>query len=494
MMKDNASIKLLAVFIATVIVVSAVPSAICEIETENLYPSSISVPSTIKVLMLNGSVISMNLDEYLKGVVSAEMYPNWPIEALKAQAVASRSFAIANTHHDHVSVDVCTDPGCCQAWKAGPYSENATKAVTDTHSVVITYSGEIAGEALFFAHCNGHTRNSEDYDAWGYVPYLRSVPCDCGYDEYNGHGVGMCQWGAKAMAEQGYSYLDILKHYYTGIEVEGVSPTPSQIIVEDADTIWNTTTTYSSHLTDITSNVTPRIMAEYANSIYHSHLNLSTDLTTVTSNVTPRILTEYANSIYRNDLGEIPTELANLTKEVPPKIIIEYATSTWSTSLSPPPFIKPEVSVSTDKTEYAPGDTMTVTIAFRNPGGYAVNTYFLWYFGLPDYDYWIPVMQTPFTLPPDYNQSFNVSMPIGTWSDYSFNASWYVALYNTTTSEVVFEDTADWRYVVPSKIAKGEGIMPEEIAKEVESKTHLEKAFTEHFLLEKEPAKKNFAG
>jgi hypothetical protein len=183
-----------------------------------------TVPSIIKVLMPSGSVIPMNLDEYLKGVVAAEMYPDWSIEALKAQAVASRSFAVANTHHDHVSVDVCTNSGCCQAWIEGPYNENVIEAVTATHNVVMTYNGEIVREALFFAHCNGHTRNSEDYGGWNYVPYLRSVSCNCGFSDYFGHGVGMCQWGAKAMAEQGYGYEDILKHYYTGIEVEAGTP------------------------------------------------------------------------------------------------------------------------------------------------------------------------------------------------------------------------------------------------------------------------------
>jgi len=104
----------------------------------------------------------------------------------------------------------------------------------------------------------------------------------------------------------------------------------SEIIIEDADTIWNTTTSYSEDLTNITSNVTPRILTEYANTIYHNNLNHSTDLFNVTSNVTPRIMAEYANTIYRNDLDEIPADLANLTDEAPPKrLIIEHANSNY---------------------------------------------------------------------------------------------------------------------------------------------------------------------
>ena len=50
------------------------------------------------------------------------------------------------------------------------------------------------------------------------MPYMRGVPCpDQG--EKRGHGVGMCQYGAQIMAEQGFSYVDILKHYYTGIAI-----------------------------------------------------------------------------------------------------------------------------------------------------------------------------------------------------------------------------------------------------------------------------------
>ena len=54
-------------------------------------------PLTIKVLMDDDSVEVMNLEEYVKGVVAAEMYSDWPIEALKAQAVAARTFAL-KTH------------------------------------------------------------------------------------------------------------------------------------------------------------------------------------------------------------------------------------------------------------------------------------------------------------------------------------------------------------------------------------------------------------
>ncbi len=95
----------------------------------------------------------------------------------------------------------------------------------------------------------------------------------------------------------------------------------SQIVIEDADTIWSGISEYSSDLTDVTSNVTPRILVEYTNTIYRNDLTPSTNLLNVTSSVTPRIMVEYANSIYRNDLNDIPTDLATLANEVPSKII-----------------------------------------------------------------------------------------------------------------------------------------------------------------------------
>jgi uncharacterized protein YkwD/preprotein translocase subunit YajC len=185
--------------------------------------SIIYIPSTIKVMMDDDSVEVMDLDEYVKGVVAAEMGSDWPIEALKAQAVAARTFAVSNTHHDHCNVDVCTDHNCCQAWKGPPYDATIVDAVTSTCNEVITYNGTIIREALYFSHCDGHTRNSEDYNGWDYVPYLRGVSCGCadayGWTDHNSHGVGMCQYGARVMAEQDYSYMDILKHYYSGVEI-----------------------------------------------------------------------------------------------------------------------------------------------------------------------------------------------------------------------------------------------------------------------------------
>lgn len=178
------------------------------------------VPRTIRVLMPDGTVVEMDFEEYLKGVVPQEMPPAWPMEALKAQAVAARSYAATTFKHAHEGADVCTTTHC-QVWKSTHY-DTTDQAVDETHGVSAKYNGSII-TAFFHAHCDGHTRNVED--VWtAYLPYCRSVACPCGFAEKLGHGVGMCQHGARVLAEQGKSYQEILQHYYTGIQVIASAP------------------------------------------------------------------------------------------------------------------------------------------------------------------------------------------------------------------------------------------------------------------------------
>jgi len=174
------------------------------------------VPDTIRVLMPEGSVVQMDMDEYLKGVVPSEIGSDSPFDAQAAQAVAARCYAATAHRHSDVGADVCTTTHC-QAWSSKHY-QSTDVAVEATHGVAALYQGEIIA-AYYFGHCNGHTKNVED--EWGsYLPYCRSVSCPCGNTTYYGHGVGMCQEGAIVLAKNGWGYADILKHYYTGVEVE----------------------------------------------------------------------------------------------------------------------------------------------------------------------------------------------------------------------------------------------------------------------------------
>jgi stage II sporulation protein D len=247
------------------------------------------------------------LEDYLYGVLPVEMSPDWPLEALKAQAVASRTYALKyiNPARDY---DV-TDGVEMQVY-GGTSKGNARiiEAVTSTRGEVLKYKGRLV-TAFFHACCGGHTGSAKS--AWGeelikplygvtdpfcsgsrhsrwefYVPaqdllkfiqtrgstalkvkgvrvyrkdgsgraatlrfttdrgvkdapvtelrkYLgnyefrstlitRITPVKGGYEFGGrgwGHGVGMCQEGAKYMAMRGRSYKKILRHYYPGAAI-----------------------------------------------------------------------------------------------------------------------------------------------------------------------------------------------------------------------------------------------------------------------------------
>lgn len=175
------------------------------------------VPSVIRVLMPDNTVVVMTTDEYLKGVVPSEVPPSWNMNALKAQAVAARCYASVNFKHNSQGADVCTSTHC-QVWKTTQHSRTS-QAVEETSNFSARYAGSIIN-ALFFSHCNGTTRNNEAVWNGTPVPYLRSKSCICGFTSHNAHGVGMCQYGAQAMALKDSTWESILTWYYTGATID----------------------------------------------------------------------------------------------------------------------------------------------------------------------------------------------------------------------------------------------------------------------------------
>jgi stage II sporulation protein D len=149
----------------------------------------------LKILdVQNNKVLEMELEEYLKGVVAAEMPATFELEALKAQAVAASTFTLRRmqgTIQAHPKYDICTDPSCCQAfvsederlkiWQDSGISaadsilrwEKIEKAVDETKGKVLVYNDELIS-ALYHSTSGGKTENSEDYFVSA-VPYLRSV-------------------------------------------------------------------------------------------------------------------------------------------------------------------------------------------------------------------------------------------------------------------------------------------------------------------------------
>ncbi|MCL6636204.1 MAG: stage II sporulation protein D [Peptococcaceae bacterium] len=282
--------------------------------------------TTVRVYLHNeNKIVTLPLEDYLVGVVAAEMPAGFPPEALKAQAVAARTYALKRlaaggvANPSHPGADLCDDPRHGQAWLSREelksrwgtvryyhYYYKVKQAVDETRGQVLTYQGQLIDPA-YHASCGGRTENSED--VWKFqAPYLRSVPCPYDADPQpvqsasfsleqvdqalgtslaavpaasggsgkaageikvlektatgrpktlliggkqfpavavrdllglrstsftwqveggritftttgHGHGVGLCQYGAKGLAEHGYSYRTILGHYYSGVEI-----------------------------------------------------------------------------------------------------------------------------------------------------------------------------------------------------------------------------------------------------------------------------------
>ena len=264
----------------------------------------------IVIRLLNesdGSITNINLEDYIIGVVAAEMPASFESEALKAQAIAARTYAMYKKETRNLEYDLIMGTKD-QAYKNNQallaqwglnffkYYLKIREAVIDTQGKVLTYDGQVIN-AFYFSMSNGYTENSELVFKQD-LPYLNSVPsswdnesienyrytttisredfcssleisCDTititniersnsnrilnitindktfsgtevrtklglrstdfdmeissneikittrGY----GHGVGMSQYGANGMAKEGYSYEEILKHYYQNTEI-----------------------------------------------------------------------------------------------------------------------------------------------------------------------------------------------------------------------------------------------------------------------------------
>lgn len=171
------------------------------------------------------TVTTLDLEDYLKCVVPSEMGGDWPIEALKVQAITARSYvlyAMLRPRHSIEGADVCDSPRHCQVFNVDNRHENADKAVLDTTGLILAYRGQVV-DAVYSACCGGYTHNNEQVWKRGEpLPYLRGVECPCDGQKQRGHGVGMCQEGARVLAAVGKSAEEILKHYY-GNEV-GIMP------------------------------------------------------------------------------------------------------------------------------------------------------------------------------------------------------------------------------------------------------------------------------
>jgi len=134
----------------------------------------------------------LRVEDYLRGVVPSELGPGeYPeLEALKAQAVAARSYTLRNLNgFEDEGYDLCGTPQCQVYGGMDMEHPLSDRAVAETRGEVLLYDGEIA-EALYSATCGGHTENAEVVFPLKHAPYLRGVPCiEAGSTELAGDGV-----------------------------------------------------------------------------------------------------------------------------------------------------------------------------------------------------------------------------------------------------------------------------------------------------------------
>lgn len=272
--------------------------------TQNITTTPTKVTGQTIKLSTNGTVVTMNLEDYVVGVVAGEMPASFQSEALKAQAIASRTFAMKKTSQGAVLLNSTanqvykSESQMKQMWGSSytTYYNKIKNAVDSTQGLVLTYNGQYI-DALYHSMSNSKTEMPKY--VWGSnLPYLQTVSSNwdtkvkgfetstnitystlstklgktinkntefkilsetvsgrvenikIGDSTYSGvklrsllglrstdfsivkgdtsitvttkgygHGVGMSQNGANEAAKEGYSYSQILKHYYTGIVI-----------------------------------------------------------------------------------------------------------------------------------------------------------------------------------------------------------------------------------------------------------------------------------
>lgn len=177
------------------IMLSAVSKRICAENSRYVPGEDPDVTHRIMVLNDEGECEPMELEEYITCVVLGEVSSDFHEEALKAQAVAARTYTLycIEVLQKHSSGAVCTDYHCCQAYrKPAEYLEHGgtdqglkrvRKAVEETAGQVVQYDGKLIC-ATYFASSGGQTEDASE--VWGRsYPYLRSVVSpgeeDCGY-------------------------------------------------------------------------------------------------------------------------------------------------------------------------------------------------------------------------------------------------------------------------------------------------------------------------
>ena len=182
---------------------------------------------TVKVLHTKTKKVEeLKLDEYLYGVVSAEMPASFEEEALKAQAVVARTYTlykIINNSKKHKNADICDDSTCCQAWiskedRLARWDEEdredfwnkIVKAVNTTQGKIITYENKPINA---FFHSNSGGATEAPINVWGGsgYPYLKSVTT-AGEDAYS-------QYSSNVTVTQ-TQFIEKIKKVHSDFEID----------------------------------------------------------------------------------------------------------------------------------------------------------------------------------------------------------------------------------------------------------------------------------
>lgn len=142
-----------------------------------------------------GIIETLELEEYLRGVVPGEMFPTWPIEALKAQAIAARSYAMANIRDRKNQPYDVDDTTNFQVYAPDLIHPNTDLAIRETKGVHILRNGRVI-LAEYKAHCG------------------RSICVNCKGQNYQVWEGQLCQYGSRDLAQTGKKYAEILRTYY----------------------------------------------------------------------------------------------------------------------------------------------------------------------------------------------------------------------------------------------------------------------------------------
>lgn len=179
---------------------------------------SVKMTRAENVARFGAGPVSLDLEEYLCGVVPAEIYESSHMEALKAQAVAARTFAVKQA----MARTVVDDTTSFQAYRCElpQVSPRSTQAVKDTAGQVLTYDGELV-DCFYSSSNGGATKRSGEVWSRDYPYYVsRPDPWDTAARAEKStnpsHGVGLSQVGCMWAAKNGVPYNEILAFYYDG--------------------------------------------------------------------------------------------------------------------------------------------------------------------------------------------------------------------------------------------------------------------------------------